>query len=105
MVFYPVMDKRLFIDFFNELLNNGFWCYQSDNAEVSYFGEINSNFQIGDDYKFISPSSPPKKSSRFLGPKKFSEEFFRKPRQTPHVRNLLWISEHYQKFSEKFLKL
>ncbi len=54
--------------------------------EIKYLnlGELNSNLKVGDAKAFNSLSSPPKKSPGFLGPKKSSERFLRKPQQTPH---------------------
>ena len=62
-------------------------------TNLNYFGEINSNFQIGDNNvtEFISPSSPPKKSSGFLGPKKSSERFLRNPLQTPFTKAFFYF--------------
>ncbi|MDP3698644.1 MAG: hypothetical protein Q8R47_03585 [Nanoarchaeota archaeon] len=32
----PILDKVKFAAFFQDLTNNGFWCYQSDSAEELY---------------------------------------------------------------------
>ncbi len=49
--------------------------------------------------EFIFPSSPPKKSPGFLGPKKSSERFLRNPRQTTYF-SVWYKSEGFGDFAK-----
>lgn len=35
-ILFPTVEKEKFLLLFEDLKNNGFWCYQDDNAENSY---------------------------------------------------------------------
>ncbi len=35
-IIFPVMDKKKFIQLFDDLQRNGFWCYQSDISDGAY---------------------------------------------------------------------
>jgi hypothetical protein len=43
-IIFPLMEKNNFKNLFEELIKNGFWCYQADNAEeaYSYIKNLNS---------------------------------------------------------------
>ena len=35
-IIFPVIEKYKFKEFFDDLIKNGFWCYQSDDSENAY---------------------------------------------------------------------
>ncbi|MEK6860171.1 MAG: hypothetical protein AABX54_05145 [Nanoarchaeota archaeon] len=70
-IIFPLMEKTNFFNLFSDLLKNGFWCYQADNAEETYsyirglnsirFARINQMFP---NIEFI-PFNETKKSKLF----------------------------------------
>jgi len=42
-IIIPVMDKTQFINLFDDLKKNNFWCYQGDNVESIYPNIVNMN--------------------------------------------------------------